>query len=102
MATGFLIIWIFTYPIDLVLSMVVFVLINAYRRRMILKKLGLLHVSHVKGVKDVKGFLKSLFQSPPSSSMFGGENNPVRYYCMSCGNEHKECPKCSSKMKRAG
>ena len=66
-----------------------------------LKKLGLLDTSHVKGVK---GFIKSLFQSPTSSSMFGGSSNgtQVKYFCLSCGNEHKEisCPKCGSKMKR--
>jgi DNA-directed RNA polymerase subunit RPC12/RpoP len=30
--------------------------------------------------------------------------NPIKYYCMSCGNENKEisCPKCGSKMKRVG
>jgi hypothetical protein len=29
---------------------------------------------------------------------------PLRYYCMSCGNEHREisCPKCGSKAKRVG
>jgi rubrerythrin len=52
-------------------------------------------------VKDIRGFIKSLFRSP-SSSM--DSNTSVRYYCMSCGNEHREiaCPKCGSKMKRVG
>jgi Zn finger protein HypA/HybF involved in hydrogenase expression len=29
---------------------------------------------------------------------------PLKYYCMSCGNEHREtsCPKCGSKMIRVG
>ncbi len=63
-----------------------------------LKKLGILNDSNV---KDIRGFIKSLFRSP-SSSMYG--NTSVRYYCMSCGNEHREiaCPKCGSKMKRVG
>ena len=58
-------------------------------------KLGLLDVSHVKGIR---GFIKLLFQS--LSSTYG--NTPPKYYCMSFGNEHNEisCPKCGSKMKR--
>jgi hypothetical protein len=99
---GFVIIWIFTFPIDLVLLIVVFISINVYRRMTLLKKLGFLDERSVKGLK---GFFKSLFQSPTSSSMYGGSNNnPIKYYCMSCGNEHKEiaCPKCGSKMKRVG
>jgi DNA-directed RNA polymerase subunit RPC12/RpoP len=30
--------------------------------------------------------------------------NPIKYYCVNCGNEHKEiaCPKCGSKIKRVG
>ncbi|MFZ1877908.1 MAG: hypothetical protein WAU25_12835 [Nitrososphaeraceae archaeon] len=103
MATGFVIIWIFTFPTDLVLLIVLFVLMSVYNRRIMLKKLGLLDTTHVKGVK---GFIKSLFQSPTSSSMFGGSSNgtQVKYFCMSCGNEHKEisCPTCGSKMKRVG
>ena len=37
-----------------------------------------------------------------SSSMFG--DNSLKYYCMSCGTQHKQaaCPRCGSKMKRVG
>jgi len=99
MAIGFTIIWLFTFPIDLVLLVVLFVLMSVYNRRNMLKRLGLLETGHVKGVK---GFFKSLFQPPP---IFGGSSSSqVKYFCMSCGNEHKEisCPKCGSKMKRVG
>jgi hypothetical protein len=101
MAIGFAIIWLFTFPTDIVLLIVLFVLMSVYNRRNTLKKLGLLDTSHVKGVK---GFFKSFFQLPTSSSLFGGSSSQVKYFCMSCGNEHKEisCPKCGSKMKRAG
>ena len=68
MVIGFAIIWLFTFPVDLVLLMIVFVLMSVYNRRIMLKRVGLLDTSHVKGVK---GFFKSLFQSPDSSSMFG-------------------------------
>ena len=102
MAIGFAIIWLFTFPIDLVLLIVLFVLMSIYNRRNMLKRLGLLETGHVKGVK---GFFKSLFQPPSSSSIFGGSSSSqIKYFCMSCGNEHKEvsCPKCGSKMKRVG
>ncbi len=101
MAIGFAIIWLFTFPIDLVLLIILFVLMSGFNRRNMLKRLGLLETSHVKGVK---GFFKSLFQTPSSSSIFGGSSSQIRYFCMSCGNEHKEisCPKCGSKMKRIG
>ena len=101
MTIGFVIVYLFTFPIDLVMIIALFLLINIYRRRTMLKKLGLLDVSHMKGIK---GFFKSLFQSPTSSSMFGGSSAQLKYFCMACGNEHKEiaCPKCGSKMKRVG
>lgn len=95
---GFIIIYLFEFPLDLIMLIVAFIVINIYKTRVMLKKLGILNRSNV---KDIKGFIKSLFRSP-SSSM--DENTSVRYYCMSCGNEHKEiaCPKCGSKMKRVG
>jgi hypothetical protein len=102
MALGFAIIWLFTFPTDLVLLILLFVLVSIYNRRSMLKRLGLLETNDVKGVK---GFFKSLFQSPTSSSMFGGgSGSQVKYYCMPCGDEHKDisCPKCGLKMKRVG
>lgn len=101
MSTGFVIIYLFTFPIDLVILILVFILINIYRRRTLLKKLGFADDSHEKGIR---GFFKSLFQSPSSSMYDSSSSTPVKYFCMSCGNEHKEiaCPKCGSKMKRVG
>lgn len=102
MALGFAIIWLFTFPTDLILLILSFILMSVYNGRKMLTKLGLLDTSHAKGLK---GFFKSFFQLPTSSSMFGGNSNSqVKYFCMSCGNEHKEisCPKCGSKMKRVG
>jgi rubrerythrin len=51
---------------------------------------------------SMRGLFDSLRASDISPSMSG--YNPIKYYCMSCGNEHKEisCPKCGSKMKRVG
>jgi hypothetical protein len=106
MGAGLVIIWLFTFPFDLILLMIAFVMMSVYKRRTMLKKLGLIDTHNQKGVK---GFFKSLFQSPTSSSMFDGSSSSsgsaqIKYFCMSCGNEHKEisCPKCGSKMKRVG
>jgi hypothetical protein len=98
MAIGFIIIYLFEFPVDLIMLIIAFIIINIYKTRIMLKKLGVLNGSDV---KDIRGFIRSLFRSP-SSSMDG--NTIVRYYCMSCGNEHREivCPKCGSKMKRVG
>lgn len=103
MAIGFVIIWLFTFPTDLVLLILLFILMSIYNRGLMLKRLGLLNSNDIKGVK---GFFKSFFQLSTSSSMFGGNSSSsqVKYFCMSSGDEHKEisCPKCGSKMKRAG
>jgi hypothetical protein len=38
--------------------------------------------------------MKGLFRSFSSASMNGGQYTPIKYYCMSCGKEHREiaCP----------
>jgi len=39
------------------------------------------------------------------SSMFSNNNSSaLKYYCISCGTQHKEiaCPSCGSKMKKVG
>jgi hypothetical protein len=48
------------------------------------------------------GRIKDMFGSL-SSPMYGN-NQGLKYYCMSCGKEHREiaCPNCGSKMKRVG
>ena len=40
----------------------------------------------------------------PFGSMFGSNQNTLKYYCMSCGTQHRHiaCPNCGSKMKRVG
>lgn len=42
------------------------------------------------------GSMSSMFSSNDSSSL--------KYYCISCGTQHKEiaCPSCGSKMKKVG
>ncbi|MFZ0568546.1 MAG: hypothetical protein WAM22_11130, partial [Nitrososphaeraceae archaeon] len=67
----------------------VFLIINFVRTRLRLKKMGI--------------SMWSLFKQY-SSILDSGRHTTVRYYCMSCGKEHREiaCPKCGSKMKRIG
>jgi hypothetical protein len=49
-----------------------------------------------------RGGIRDLFG--PFSSAFNDQYRPLKYYCMSCGKEHREiaCPNCGSKMKRIG
>ena len=74
------------FPISLVIIMGVFILLNLYMRNRMMRRMG----------------SGTLFDSMSSSSMFG--DNSVRYYCMSCGTQHKQAarPMCGSKMKRVG
>lgn len=81
------------FPISLVGAFCAFLFLNFIRTRRMLKNAG---------VKSMKEFFKSL-SSSASTSAYGGYN-PIKYYCMNCGKEHREfaCPDCGSKMKRVG
>jgi hypothetical protein len=86
---GFVLISVLHYPYDLVSVIVLFISINLWRGRKAMKKYG-----GISGIKDMLGMISS-------------ENNrhtQLKYYCMSCGKEHREtaCPYCGSKMKRVG
>jgi hypothetical protein len=76
------------FPISLVIIMGAFILLNLYMRNRMMRRMGM-----------GSGMLFGLMSS---SSMSGG--NSIRYYCMSCGMQHKQadCPNCGSKMKRVG
>ncbi|MGI8832306.1 MAG: hypothetical protein ACR2IS_06695 [Nitrososphaeraceae archaeon] len=93
MAMGVAMALVLPFPISLVGALGAFLLLNFIRARRMLKRAG---------VKNIKEFFKSLSASS-SSSTYGGYR-PIKYYCVSCGKEHKEikCPNCGSKMKRAG
>jgi hypothetical protein len=76
---------ILPFPISLIAFLGLFILINILRARNVLKKMSI----------DMKGLInRSQMQ----------DYSPIKYYCMSCGKEHKEieCPNCGSKMKRVG
>lgn len=48
------------------------------------------------GATGIFGSMSPMFSSNNSSSL--------KYYCISCGTQHKEiaCPTCGSKMKKVG
>jgi hypothetical protein len=91
MSVGFILIFLLPYPYDFVSIFGLFTLVTYLRMRHIMKRYGI----GADGIKDMFG--------PPPSSM-SGNNQGLKYYCMSCGKEHREiaCPYCGSKMKRAG
>ena len=91
MSIGTAIALVLSFPISLIVALGAFVLLNFVRTRRMLKRAG----------ADIKGLFRSLSSS---ASMGSGQYNPIKYYCMSCGKEHKEiaCPNCGSKMKRVG
>lgn len=91
-AIGFIAAMLLPFPASLVVAIGGFILVNFLRTRSMLKKKGI----------SMRGLFGSLRSSDASPSMYG--YNPIKYYCMSCGNEHKEiaCPKCGSKMKKIG
>jgi hypothetical protein len=92
-AIGFVISLVLPFPISLIGVLGAFIFINLIRARIMLKRLGI----------DMNGFFGSLSTSSSSSPSTHGYRL-LKFYCMSCGKEHKEisCPNCGSKMKRAG
>jgi len=79
---------IIPFPLSLAVILGVFIVINMYVRRMMLRKMGSMGVGTM---------FDSIFRSNQNTSS-------LKYYCMSCGTQHTmiECPKCGSKMKRVG
>jgi hypothetical protein len=89
---GFVAAILLPFPASLVAAIGGFMLVNFLRTRLMMKRMGI----------SMKGLFGSLRASDASPSVSG--YNPIKYYCMSCGKEHKEiaCPNCGSKMKRVG
>ncbi|MGC2573981.1 MAG: hypothetical protein WA364_20895 [Candidatus Nitrosopolaris sp.] len=73
------------FPVSLIAIFGVFIMLNLYMRRIMIKRMG--------------GTGGATF-----GSMFGSNQNTLKYYCISCGAEHRHiaCPNCGSKMKRVG
>lgn len=102
--SAFVISILFPFPIDWFVAIPVFLLISLCRRGLFLKKLGIKDRGKPINISFtvIKNFFKPISANSLSSTTYS--SGQVKYYCMSCGNEHREiaCPKCGSKMKRVG
>jgi hypothetical protein len=81
------------FPISLLAIIGIFFLFNLfYIRRRMVKRMGM----------GMRGGISGSPSSSSSSSTF--RDTSLKYYCMSCGTQHKQasCTKCGSKMKRVG
>ena len=74
------------FPLSIVAIIGIFILLNLYMRKKMAARMGI-------------GRGAGIFGSMSSAS-----DSSLKYYCMSCGRQHKEasCPECGSKMKRVG
>jgi hypothetical protein len=88
MGIGLAISFVIPFPVSLLALFIAIIGIDYLRARYIMKKMGI-------------GNIRQMFDSFSGSQM---GLQTLKYYCMSCGTEHRKiaCPKCGSKMKRAG
>jgi hypothetical protein len=87
MGISLTLIFLLPFPYDFISVLGLLVLVNLLRAS-----------GGIKGMRDKLG---SVSQSIPDNSH---QYRSLRYYCMSCGKEHKDvtCPNCGSKMKKIG
>lgn len=78
------------FPISLVVIVATVLLLNFYLRRRMMARMSSLNASSI---------MSGMFSPTAAYS-----SSPMKYYCMSCGTQHKQvaCPKCGSKMRRIG
>jgi hypothetical protein len=88
MGVGLAISFVLPFPISLLTMFVSIIGIDYLRARYIMKKMGITNIRQMFGS----------FSAPQT------RDEALKYYCMSCGTEHREtsCPKCGSKMTRVG
>ena len=107
MVLGFAIHLIIPFPLSLLASLgvtlLMIVLLNAY----IMKKFKLDEQNNSNNNSKnsgsgIRGILNSLSLYNDPSAVFG--YNPLKFYCMDCGKEHRKrtCPKCGSMAVRVG
>jgi hypothetical protein len=104
MGIGLAISFVVPFPLSFVIALLVFFLLNAARMHIALKRQGM-----PGGIKDLYKSMSSSLGGSRNNSMFGGGGtgmgySQIKFYCMTCGYEHKECacPKCGSKAVRVG
>jgi hypothetical protein len=105
LALAFVIMLFLPFPADLLVALLAFLALSWYTRNLLLRKLGMENASNNDTgfeFKRIKEFYRSIFSNFSHSTDYG--QSQIKYYCMRCGNEHREiaCPKCGSKMKRIG
>ena len=78
------------FPVSLVAIFGIFILLNIYMRRIMMRRMS------GPGTTGKFDSMSSMFSSNDSAAL--------KYYCISCGTQHKEiaCPSCGSKMKKVG
>jgi hypothetical protein len=88
MGFGLAVSFVIPFPFSLLAIFIAIIGIDYLRVRYIMKKMGMSNI-------------RQMFNSFSAPQM---GYQPLKYYCMSCGNEHREtsCPKCGSKMIRVG
>ena len=93
--TVFMVSLVLPFPISLVASLIVIIALSVIRADIALKKAGM---------GGINGWYKSLISSESGRQNTGYLLDPIKFSCMSCGEEHKKiaCPKCGSKAVRAG
>ena len=107
MAITVIIMLFLPFPVDFIVALFAFLLLSWYRRNQLFRKLDVDHKRNSIGSSTDFMSIKDFFRSISSSKVSPSTENdygPVNYYCMNCGNEHREiaCPICGSKMKRVG
>src|ERR671925_119709 len=82
MGVSFILLFLLPSPYDLISVFGLFILVNYLRTKSIMKRYG----TGMGRIKDMFGSI--------SSPMSGNNQEPLKYYCMSCGKEHREiaCP----------
>jgi hypothetical protein len=106
MVLGFAIYFIIPFPLSLLASLGIALLLIALLNISILKKFKLDEKNSNNNNKNsgIKGIFNalalSLYDDP--GAIFG--YNPLKFYCMCCGKEHRKrtCPKCGSMAVRVG
>jgi hypothetical protein len=95
------------FPADFIVALFAFLVLSWFRRNQLFRKLAgdpkRNSIDSSTDFKSIKDFFRSISSSEVSSST-DNDYGSVKYYCMKCGNEHREitCPKCGSKMKKVG
>jgi hypothetical protein len=91
MSVGIILVFLVTFPFDLISIAGLFGLVTYLRGRSEMKRFG------------STGGIRNLFGSF-SSSISYNQSKQLKYYCMNCGKEHNEiaCPNCGSKMRKVG